>query len=156
MIKNEEKGQIRFTNESLKTVKKIFQANKVKKFLAVSAKEDAKPSGFSEFYERLLGKKQNPNNAYQVYTNDWQKTNKLFNEILVSQGNLGLIMNSSCNCVLYITDSQKDQYNYLKMDNHKWPMVFLNEENSQAVAKYESLFKTHSVELSKLLLDINN
>ena len=65
-------------------------------------------------------------------------------------------MNSSCNCVLYITDSQKDQYNYLKMDNHKWPMVFLNEENSQAVAKYESLFRIHSVELSKLLLDINN
>lgn len=129
--------------------------NKVEKFLTVSAKGDAKPSGFFEFYERPLGKKQNVDSCYRVYTNDYEKTDKLFNEILVTQGNCGLIMSPSYNCVLYITDNQKSQYNYLKMKSHNWPAVFLNEQNSKAVSKYELLFKNQSVDLSEILLNLD-
>ena len=99
---------------------------------------------------------QNPEFKNKIYTNNIQKTNRLFNEYLLNQCKLNLIISPKSSCALYITqeESLKQKYCNLKIKEHVWPAVYLDEENNTAITTFETIIKTKSIDLADIILSI--
>ena len=150
------KGQIKFTRKAAEKAKTIFETKKANEFLFVVKEGEKKPPNPKDICKILMNIKQNPESKNKIYTNNIQKTNMLFNDYLLNQCKLSLILSPKYSCVLYITkeESLKQKYQNLKVKEHVWPAVYLDEENHSVVTMFETIIETKSVDLADIILNV--
>lgn len=152
MIKS---GQIRFTKKASEKAKEIFQKKRVNEFLIVVESGKQKPSNANSLYKMLLGVEQGQTSDKKVYTIDKIRAEKLFNTSLLNDGRLSLIFSPIYGCALYITKEQQDKYDKLKLEDHVWPAVYLNENDKACLKEFERKIITTSIDLLDLLLEVD-
>lgn len=150
------KGQIKFTKKASEKAKTMFETKKANEFLFVVRQSEKKPSGSKDICKILMNVNQNPGFKNKIYTNNIQKTNRLFNEYLLNQCKLNLIISPKSSCALYITreESLKQKYCNLKTKEHVWPAVYLDEKNNTAITTFETIIKTKSIDLADIILSV--
>ena len=147
------RGQIKFTKKAAERAKKIFETRE-NNFLFVVKQGENRPSNFKNVCEILMNTKQGPEIKNKVFTNDACRLGKLFSDYMLNQGKLNLILSPKFSCALYITNEQglKQKYCNLKIKDHIWPAVYLDEENESAIRAFETILKTKAIDLADLIL----
>lgn len=146
-------GQIKFTKKAAQKTEVIFKNKKISEFLFVIEPGKQKPPNSKDLYKNLLGIKQNSTYVRKVYTTNQIKTEKLFNTSLLKDGRLNLIFSPTYKCALYITKEQQSKYDELKLPFLHWPTVYLDENNKQAVSKFELEIRNKSIDLADIILN---
>lgn len=146
-------GQIRFTKKAAEVAKTYFKKKKAEDFLKAVKKGEDKPSGYYGFYEQLLGKKQDSSSECKVYTNDFSNSIKMFETLLIKEGNLNLMAYLSANSLLYITKGEQAKYKEMKLPETYWPISVVDEGNKSSMTKFIAEMK-NTIDLSDLLLEI--
>jgi hypothetical protein len=150
------KGQIKFTEKAAEIAKVYFKKKKVEDFLIAIEEGAQKPPEYKEFYKILLGERQDVTSKCKVYTKDIVITKKLFEVSLMKEGRLSTLFFLDKGCLLYIAKAHESKYETIKHLDAKWPMAAVNENDNDAMIKFIALMRTKAVDLSDLILEVNN
>lgn len=168
-----EEAEIKFSQMAAKVAERYLRSKKAYEFLMVldektriKRKEEKKearkekgdervnPSKFKEFYGLLLGKKQK--SKTKVYTTDIEKTKNLLLESIIKDCRLNAIFSQKLFSVLYISMSETSYFDNMRLPDHMWPMVYLNDDIPECVINFKKeLNDPTTIDFMDLILKIN-
>lgn len=139
--------KIFISKKAQRIVKKGFVEKNIlnKGILIIS---DSKTSGAHDVYQVLLGKPSSK--KLRIYTNSKEKLEKLFLNTFVEKMNLCVLVSIKNLAALYILESEKKDYDAIKVKAHIWPKVLVDDNNLLSYSQFKNKCKK-SIELTDFM-----